>query len=120
MTEGNSTAVHVYVVSVELESLLNGEILSCKCLVNLDEIDIRQLQSCLLQCNLRGRHGTDTHDLRRYTGDSPTHNASNWLGLRSISRGHHHGGASVDDATGIAGSNESVFRESRFKFGQNI
>src|SRR5215510_606552 len=117
MTERNSTAVHVHVVSIELESLLNREILSCKRLINLDEIDIRQLQPCLLQCDLGGRHGTDTHDLRRHPGHSPTHNASNRLALRPISRSHNHRGAAIDDATGIAGSNESVFRESRLEFG---
>src|SRR5271165_7447675 len=71
MPERNRTAIHIDLVAIQTQLLLNREILRGEGLVHLDEIDVVELQTSLLQRDARRRHRSGTHNLRIDTGNPP-------------------------------------------------
>src|SRR5271165_2873352 len=75
MPERNRAAIHVDLVAIQTQLLLNREILRCEGLVHLDEINVVKLQARFLQRDARRRHRPRAHDLRIDTGNPPAHDA---------------------------------------------
>src|SRR5271166_2897988 len=79
MPERNRAAVHVDLVAIEPQLLLNRKILRGEGLVHLDEINVVELQSGFFQCDARRRHGSRAHDLGIDARNPPTHDAGHRL-----------------------------------------
>src|SRR5437867_12068243 len=120
MTQRDRSAVDIYVLAIELKRLFHSEVLSCECLVYFHKVDVGQLQSCLFQCYLACRHGTNAHDLRGYARNSPAHNPTQRLRFRTVSRRHNNRGTAVDDTARVTCRNESVLCKGRLKPGENF
>src|SRR5271166_2139743 len=63
MPERNRAAIHVHLVAIESQLLLNGEVLRREGFVHFDQIDVLQLQPGFLQRGLGRRNRSRAHDL---------------------------------------------------------
>src|SRR5436189_132722 len=73
MAERYRAAVDVELVRIEAELLADRDGLRSERLVGLDQIEILDRPSGLLERRLRGRHRADTHDRRIDTRGRPRH-----------------------------------------------
>src|SRR5579859_6661097 len=64
MAERDRAAVHVRLVPVEAEVLLDGEVLRRERFVDLDQVHVRDRQARALQRLAARRRGADAHDVR--------------------------------------------------------
>ena len=61
MSQGNGAAIDVESVETDAELAGAGKHLRCECLVDLDQIDLLDTQSCAFESFLRRRNGADAH-----------------------------------------------------------
>ncbi len=71
MAQGNGSAVHIELLTRDLELALDRARLRGEGLVDLDEIYVAQRSPSPFERNLRSRHGTDAHNRGIDTSESP-------------------------------------------------
>src|SRR5437762_2138347 len=106
MPERNRAAVHVCLLAIEPELLLNRQILCGKSFVDFDQIHVCEFKAGFLKCLQRSRHGTDAHDLRLNAGICPTYDATERLRSMSLGvtlAGDYKRGGAVNDSGGVSG-----------------
>src|SRR5205085_222418 len=78
MAERNRAAIDVHLLSIEPELLLDGEVLRGKCFVDLEEIDVVERESVLLEQLADGRRRPHAHDARVDADGRPAAKARDW------------------------------------------
>src|SRR5207247_3738749 len=76
MAQRDRATIDIQLLSVDPELLDHGEDLPSDGLVDLDQIDVVELHSRLLEGDLRRRHRTDAHDVRITPGNAPGNDAA--------------------------------------------
>ena len=79
MAEGDCAAVDVRLRAVESEFTFDGEVLRGERLVDFDEINLFELQTCLLKRLANRGHGADAHQVRLDARVGPTDDAAQRL-----------------------------------------
>src|SRR2546421_5308776 len=79
VAEGDCAAVDVRLRAVEAEFTFDGEVLAGEGLVDFDEINLFELQTCLLKCLADGGHGADAHQVGLDARVGPTDDAAQRL-----------------------------------------
>src|SRR5436305_14844121 len=112
MAESDRAAVDVEFVHVDAELFRYREDLSGEGFVDFDQVDVVERHARFFQRDLRRRNGTAAHDVGIAAGDTPRDHAAQRLPvLRVVRVGDYDHRSAVDDAAGIAGGDEAVFRE---------
>src|SRR5206468_2669179 len=69
--ETDRPAVHVHLVAIEAQVLLDREVLSGEGFVDLEQVDVVELEARALECLADRRGGPEAHDLGRDTHRRP-------------------------------------------------
>src|SRR5215212_3407198 len=114
MAERDRAAVDVQLLLVDVELFRDREDLSRERFVDLDEVDVVELHPRALERELRRRGRADAHELGIAAGDAPGDDAAEGLRVFLLclsGSGDDEHRRAVDDAGGVAGGDEAVFRE---------
>src|SRR5262245_11019903 len=116
MPQGDGAAIHVDSVSVELQRLLNSQVLRCESFIYFDQIDVGELQSGLFESDSSSRYGTDAHDLRLHSSDTPANDATKRLRFCAIRCCDDDGRSAINNAACVACRDKSILRKSCLQF----
>ena len=123
MPQRDRAAVHVHLVAVEAELLLDRQVLSRKRLVDLDQVDGLERQAGTRERFPRCRGGTHPHQHRLDAGRRPFHQAAHRpeaMTIDGVARRQDERGAAVDDAAGVARGDGSVLLECRRELREHV
>src|SRR5215470_154520 len=123
MAQRDRTAIHIGLLTIQTELFLDGQILSCERLVHFHQVDLVQRESSLLERGARCWNRSASHDAGINSGNSPTHETSEWLEtslLRFGDRHQHYRSTTVDNAARISGGHGSFFAEGGSQLGQSF
>src|SRR5207237_1666265 len=96
---GYGAAVDVQFFGIDAQFFDDREDLPGECLVDLDQIDVVEFQSCFFERDFRRRHRTDAHDVGIAAGNAPGDDPAQCsLALRVFSCSNRYHSGAVDDA----------------------
>ena len=123
MAQRNSAAVDVQLALVEVQSLADGNRLSGKSLVGLDQIHVVHGQAGLGHDLLGGGDGAQAHDLGLNTGQSTGDPGSQRLNAQLLGLLLAHddqSSSAVVDGGGVGGGDDAVLLEAGLQLAQNL
>ena len=114
MGERDRSAVDIHFVAVQSELSLDRYVLWGKGLIDLDQIQVSQGETRLVERLPRRRRRSDSHDPRGYTGDTPRDQATHRR--KTVSRGELGVGddqrcRTVSNSAGVSRGHQAVFLE---------
>src|SRR5437868_241844 len=123
MAESDCAAIDVRLRAIEAEFSFDGEVLAGERLVDFDEINLFELQTCLLKCLANRGHGADAHQVRLDTRVGPTDDAAQRLHAaltdKLLARDDEHRRA-VNNAESVASRDERYTAECRAQLRQDF